>query len=176
MDVSFRTCVRTPTGSRIIAGTAEVVGLPAREGWQIHNVYITEGLRHRAADFWELAAVRRYFDRDDVVEHITKLWSQTRETEDDMRVYRHISDKERPIAYTPSPRQKAVLDFVRAEVEAGRAFPSREAIAKHMGWIHEHRKRQAFDVLMILSGMGKLERYRNESQQWEFALPAKADA
>jgi hypothetical protein len=83
VDVQFRTVVRSPTGSRIIAGTAEVVGIPGRPGWQFRSAYIREGLRVRAADFWEQAAVRSYLCSDSVSDKITALWIKMRETTED---------------------------------------------------------------------------------------------
>jgi len=42
----------------------------------------------------------------------------------------------RPSGLLP-PQQQRVLDFVRAEIDAGRGFPSNKAIALHMGWKNE---------------------------------------
>lgn len=81
MDVYFRTHVRTPTGSRIIAGTAEVVSSTEPQGWQLRSAYINEANRTRSADFWELVAISRYLSREDVSGRVTKAWNELREPE-----------------------------------------------------------------------------------------------
>jgi hypothetical protein len=79
MDVYFRTHVRTPTGSRIIAGTAEVVSSKEPQGWQLRSAYINETGRTRAADFWELVTISRYLHREEVSERVTKAWNELKE-------------------------------------------------------------------------------------------------
>jgi len=79
MDVYFRTYVRTPTGSRIIAGTAEVVGTEDTPGWRLHSAMLNETGRVRAADFWELVAISRHLARSDVSQCVTKAWNELKE-------------------------------------------------------------------------------------------------
>ena len=79
MDVPFRTHVRTPTGSRIIAGTAEVARADHGPGWKLRLAYVNEAGRLRFADFWELAAIIRHLDRGEVSERVTKAWNELKE-------------------------------------------------------------------------------------------------
>lgn len=151
MDLHFRTHVATPAGSRIIAGTAEVVGIPNRAGWQLRNAYIREGLRYRAADFWELAAVRRYADLPGVHEEITKLWTELRKEPDLPQ-----DEEERPFTLMPTPQQQKVLDYVLAETGKGRSFPGLPEICRYMGW---KNRQSARDVLVALAAAGHITRH-----------------
>lgn len=47
-----------------------------------------------------------------------------------------------------SPQQQRVFDFIVAEMDAGRGFPSNVAIARHMGWKHAS---SAIDALYNLA-------------------------
>jgi hypothetical protein len=54
--------------------------------------------------------------------------------------------EERPRNLTP--KMWEVLQFIRAEIDAGHPFPSREAIAKHMGWSHKNSANDAMRALI----------------------------
>lgn len=160
MDLQFRTHVITPSGPRIIAGTAEVVGVPGREGWQFRAAHIRENLRFRSADFWETEAIRRYLHSDSISEQITRHWIRMR-VEPEVRTF---TDK--PLGITRSPQQQKALDFILGEIHMGKPFPSDQAIADHMGW---QRRKSARDMLMTLSGSGPLSRHR-EKGRWVFTF------
>jgi hypothetical protein len=70
----------------------------------------------------------------------------------------------------PLPRQQQrVLDFISAEVGAGRKFPTKREIADHMGWKGESGSN---DVLNALAYKGRLDRRDTKGRGWEFSLPA----
>jgi hypothetical protein len=71
----------------------------------------------------------------------------------------------------PLPRQQQrVMDFIMAEVAAGRRFPGARAIADHMGW---KQKTGARDVLSALVYKGRLTRSRVDGE-WTFAIAEAA--
>ena len=71
------------------------------------------------------------------------------------------------------PQRRKVYRFICSEVEAGRGFPSRQAIVAHMGW---KSTSTATEVLMILSGQGFLRRWReNEKIYFDVIDPDFAD-
>ena len=42
--------------------------------------------------------------------------------------------KGRPMTRPLPPQRQKVMDFIAAELRAGREFPSKQAVADHMGW------------------------------------------
>ncbi len=70
------------------------------------------------------------------------------------------------------PRQQQVLDFIRAEIAAGRDFPSAQVIAFEIGWRVDTCAREA---LQALAGFGHLIK-RNVRGRWVYALPAAVQA
>lgn len=50
---------------------------------------------------------------------------------------------------TPSPQRARVLDYVRAEIDAGRPFPSHRLIVAHMGWKTTGSSSSALEGLRI---------------------------
>lgn len=68
----------------------------------------------------------------------------------------------------PPPQRARVLAFIRAEIAAGRAFPTAQAIAAHMGW---KTAAGSYHVVMGLAVEdGQLVRYRDERRVWRFRL------
>lgn len=70
---------------------------------------------------------------------------------------------------TMTPLRARVMQFIRDEVKDGRGFPSREAIADHMGW---KDVKIAKNVLNVLVRLGRLER-RLVDRVYVFSLPSK---
>jgi hypothetical protein len=66
-----------------------------------------------------------------------------------------------------APKQQAILDFIKAEIAAGRDFPAKRVIANHMGWKNVSG---VYDVMHLLSGLGFLTRAR-EGAAYRFGLP-----
>jgi hypothetical protein len=55
-----------------------------------------------------------------------------------------------------APKRRAVLEFCKAEIRAGRPFPTQSQVAAHMGW---KNPKSAGEVLSILASYdGKLRR------------------
>ena len=67
-----------------------------------------------------------------------------------------MSIREAPDGPLPE-KQRLVLEFVLAELGAGRPFPSLESIAAYMGWKHAG---SALDCMYRLEWRGKLRRIR----------------
>jgi len=65
------------------------------------------------------------------------------------------------------PQRRKVMLFIRSEVESGRPFPSRKAIAQHMGW---KRENSSVDVLVTLSWQGFIDMHRDSSGKRLFSL------
>lgn len=55
-----------------------------------------------------------------------------------------------------APSSSKALAFIKAEIEAGRPFPSRHKIAKHMGW--SCKNSNISECLHHLAGYGLLRR------------------
>jgi len=74
-----------------------------------------------------------------------------------VRQYIYTPPDQRPIRQ-PSPQRARVLAFIKAEIAAGRPFPSTRAIADHIGWA---RTESAANVLAALAVDGLLRRRRH---------------
>lgn len=54
----------------------------------------------------------------------------------------------------PAPNREKLLRFIKAEIAAGRPFPSKRALAEHMGWKNQS---SAADALWALVRVGHLD-------------------
>lgn len=71
-------------------------------------------------------------------------------------------------------RRRQAMEFIAAEIEAGRRFPSNRAIAGHVGWLNDS---SVTDVLHALTADGFLTRERipggagaGNGAKWRFSF------
>jgi hypothetical protein len=66
-----------------------------------------------------------------------------------------------------TPQLQRVMDFIEAEIAVGRGFPTRAAIAQHMGW--KNGGNAATSVLLQLVGVGRLTKSW-DGGRWSFGI------
>lgn len=74
-----------------------------------------------------------------------------------------------------APRRRQVFDFIRAEVEAGRPFPTASAIASLMGWNNPGSARDCLMTLAFADRVIGSKRVRFDSRRWgyQFSYPGE---
>ena len=87
-----------------------------------------------------------------------------------------------PFGCLPGQRQR-VLDFIKAELAAGRSWPSIDTITSHMGWKERTSAINCLQKLCLTDGMlrrtwisdGTLQsaRFATSSGHWEYRLVAR---
>lgn len=78
-----------------------------------------------------------------------------------IRTFAH--ERSPPVAKrTPSPQRQRVLDFITAEIAAGRPFPTHRQIADHMGWKATSSVNEALNFLFYDGHLKKLRRVVNQ--------------
>ncbi len=79
-----------------------------------------------------------------------------------------MSGRDMPATLQRAPQRRRVYEFICAEHEAGRPFPTKRQIADHMGW---KNKTGAGDCLNALAGLDGLLARSYVGREVRFSLP-----